>query len=130
MPSLVHDDEVLRVEYDAHYDWLIITWQPAQNVHTSRHGCAVILNCLGRYPCRRLLNDSRAVCTLWADAAENIGTHFAATLVERGVKRTAWVNGYNIYDQLSTRQTMAYVTQPLVRVFDDYQEAVCWLAAD
>lgn len=130
MVTVLHDDHVLRVEHDAQRNWLIITWQPRQDVETSRHGCAVVLACLRRQPCPRLLNDSRAVYTLWAEAAENVGTHFAAELVAQGVERAAWLNGSSIYDQLSTRQTMAYVTQPLARVFEDYQEAVQWLAAD
>jgi hypothetical protein len=121
---------VLRVEHDARREWLIIIWQPQQDVDTSRHGCAVVLECVRRHRCRRILNDSRAVCSFWADAAESIGTHFAAELVAAGIERAAWLNGASIYDQLSTRQTMAYVTQPLAQVFDDYQEAVHWLASD
>ncbi|WP_460676783.1 hypothetical protein [Hymenobacter coalescens] len=127
MLRLLHQDAAVGIFLDEAHDWLYVEWQPRQDPHTVRTGCATVLAHVRQQGCRRALNDSRLVCTLWADSAEWVGTEFFAQLTEAGLEYLAWVYSHSIYGRLSISQTLAYAQQPTIQTFDDCAAAAAWL---
>ncbi|GAB3830430.1 hypothetical protein [Hymenobacter jeollabukensis] len=123
----LYHDEALRLDYDPDHRWLYADWQPRQDVRTAHRGCATLLHYARQQGCCKVLNDNRLVCTLWADAAEWVGTAFMRELSESGVQYFAWVYAQSIYGRLSINQALAYAEQPTIRAFDDYTAAANWL---
>ncbi|MCC3156729.1 hypothetical protein LJ737_05735 [Hymenobacter sp. 15J16-1T3B] len=123
----LYHDEAVRLDYDPDHRWLYADWQPRQDVRKVQLGCATLLHYAREHGCHKVLNDNRLVCSLWADAAEWVGTDFLRELSESGVQYIAWVYAQSIYGRLSINQALAYAQQPTIRAFDDVEAAAAWL---
>ncbi|WP_143435087.1 hypothetical protein [Hymenobacter roseosalivarius] len=89
----------------------------------------MLLACLRRFPCQKLLNDSSGVTGDWKLAAKWIGEYFFPLLADAGLHYMAWVYSPNYFSRRAINLALSFVRQPVIVVvnFEEVASAYTWL---
>ena len=129
---LLHQTATFSLTHDPVRNWLYSQWTGVNPTAIARAECEVILACVCRLKCTKLLNNSLADEDGWAGLIDWMAEHFIEQLAQEGIVAIAWVLPIHSIALCTTQRVLHKYTllgrkKPLVDVFIDVESAYTWL---
>lgn len=121
-------DSFLEIHYDPAIHVLLADWKGYQSEESVRHGGEVLMAMMVTHGCYLILNDNTQVRGMFMTSAEWGGTVWFPDMVQKGMKKFAWVYG-PMPSRLSVDEVISYLpnSQIPIRTFRDREKALEWL---
>ncbi|TGE17373.1 hypothetical protein [Hymenobacter elongatus] len=116
---ILHESATLVLEYDVVSDYIHAIWAREQTPATIEAGYELILACLGRQHCHRLLDNHAAIHGYWADMAAWFSLDWYPRARRAGLEYHAVVYSTDYLGRRSTEEALHGIVSGAVAGFED-----------
>ncbi|SNC77258.1 hypothetical protein SAMN06265337_3841 [Hymenobacter gelipurpurascens] len=120
------DTPAIAIGYDSDNQWLYTDWKGEHDQESSQQGRLLILECLRKHPCHKILNDNSSITRTTVQLSV-WGAWWLEEMMRAGLEYVAWVYPRNFEARQATEATLLLIQKPVVVSFDDVATAYLWL---